>query len=91
MTEKASRGVSSSHMFSIELVSRDCVKCLVMPTENGSKVLIEGYLGDLESLGVIEGVMLEINGSNGTMKMDLSVEEIAHLLTSKASQKSSAE
>jgi hypothetical protein len=82
MTGKASRGGSSSHMFSIELVSRDCVKCLVIPTENGSKVLIEGFLGDIEELGIIEGVMLEINGSKGTLKMDLSEEEISKLLHS---------
>jgi len=53
---------------------------LVIPTENDAKVLIEGFLGDIESLGIIEGVMLEINGSNGTLKMDLSEEEISKLL-----------
>ena len=83
MTGKASKTSSPSHMFSIELISRDCVKCLVIPSENDAKVLIEGFLGDIESLGVIEGVMLEILGSNGTLKMDLSEEEIAHLLTPK--------
>lgn len=71
---------TGSHLFSIELVSRDHVKCLVLPTENDAKVLIEGFLGDIEALGIIEGVMLEINGSNGTLKMDLSEDEISKLL-----------
>ncbi len=80
MSRKDNKTSSSSHMFSIELVSRDCVKCLVIPNENDDKVLIEGFLGDIESLGIIEGVMLEINGTNGTLKMDLSEEEISKLL-----------
>ena len=83
MPRKVSETSISSHMFSIELASRDCVKCLIIPSEKDPKVLIEGFLGDLESLGVIEGVMLEIKGSNGTIKMDLSEEEIAHLFTPK--------
>jgi hypothetical protein len=82
MSRKDSKTSSSSHMFSIELISRDSVKCLVIPTENNAKILIEGFLGDIEALGIIEGVMLEINGSNGTLKMDLSEKEILKLLHS---------
>lgn len=62
------------------------MRCLAIPSKNDAKVLIEGFFGDIESLGIIEGVMLEIKGSNGTLKMDLSVDEIEHLLTSITSQ-----
>lgn len=73
-------------MFSIELSSRDYVKCLLIPTENDAKVLIEGFLGDLEQVGIIESVMLEIKGANGTLKMDLSEEEMSRLLHGKTEE-----
>jgi hypothetical protein len=80
MARDACRKNISSHLFSIQLASQDCVKCLSIPHEKESKVLMEGFLGDLESLRVIEGVMLEITGSNGTIRMDLSEEEISNLM-----------
>ena len=80
MTRNAGKKNATSHLVSIELVSRDHVKCLILPIKNDAKVLIEGFLGDIEEIGIIEGLMLEINGSKGTLKMDLSEEEISKLL-----------
>ena len=80
MTRNAGKKNATSHLFSIELVSRDHVKCFVLPIKNDARVLIEGFLGDIEEIGIIEGLMLEINGSKGTLKMDLSEEEISKLL-----------
>ena len=80
MTRNAGKKNATSHLFSIELVSRDQVKCLILHIKNDAKVLIEGFLGDIEEIGIIEGLMLEINGSKGTLKMDLSEEEISKLL-----------
>jgi hypothetical protein len=80
MTRNADKKNGTSHLFSIELVSRDHLKCLILPIKNDAKVLIEGFLGDIEEIGIIEGLMLEINGSKGTLKMDLSEEEISKLL-----------
>ena len=42
-------------------------------------VLIEGFLGDLEAVDLVEGAMLEIQGSNGTLKIDLKEEELNKL------------
>jgi hypothetical protein len=81
-----SKKKKDAHMFSIELSSRDYVKCLLIPTENDAKVLIEGFLGDLEQVGIIESVMLEIKGANGTLKMDLSEEEMSRLLHGKTEE-----
>jgi hypothetical protein len=44
-------------------------------------VLIEGFLGELEAVDLVEGVMLEIQGTNGTLRMDLKKEELRKLLT----------
>ena len=68
------------HMFSIELKSREHVKRLAMPNENGGNVLIEGFLGKLQDLSFTEGIMLEIQGTNGTLRMDLSEKELERLL-----------
>ena len=67
------------HMFSIQLNSKNCVKCLAFP--NGDdKILIEGFLGKLENLVVTEGILLEIKGCDGSLKMDLTALELQMLL-----------
>lgn len=68
------------HMFSIELKSKEHVKRVALPNENGGNVLIEGFLGKLQDLSFTEGIMLEIQGTNGTLRMDLKEEELKRLL-----------
>lgn len=68
------------HAFSIELDSRNYMKCISILNESGDCVLIEGYLGELEEVGLIEGIMLEIRGTNGTLRMDLNEEELKKFL-----------
>jgi len=71
---------ADEHMFSIELKSKEHVKRVAIPNENGVNVLIEGFLGELQGLSFIEGIMLEIEGANGTLRMDLKEEELKKLL-----------
>jgi len=68
------------HMFSIELKSKKHVKRVALPNENGSNVLIEGFLGKLQDLSFTEGIMLEVHGTNGTLRMDLSEKELERIL-----------
>ena len=68
------------HMFSIELRSKEHVKRVALPNENGGSVLIEGFLGKLQDLGFTEGIMLEIQGTNGTLRMDLMEKELERIL-----------
>jgi hypothetical protein len=70
------------HMFSAELTSKNFVKRLSIPGDNDDKVLIEGFLGELKEIGFIEGIMLEIQGTNGILRIDLSQEELRKLLPS---------
>ena len=72
---------ADEHLFSIELKSRDFIKNLALQTSEAGKVLIEGFLGKLENLSLTEGLMLEINGVNGSLKMDLSEAELERLLS----------
>ncbi len=68
------------HLFSIELKSRDFIKRLVIPNDSEDKVLIEGFLGEIKELAIAEGVMIEIKGANGVLRMDLKEEELKKLL-----------
>ena len=67
-------------MFSIELKSKEYVKLVAISNDSFDKVLIEGFLGKLEELNFIEGVMLEIKGANGILRMDLREEDLRKLL-----------
>ena len=71
---------AAEHMFSIELKSKDYVKNLSLVNQVESNVLIEGFLGELEYLCFKEGLMLEIHGSKGTLRMDFSEKELEKLL-----------
>ena len=75
----------SGHLFSIELNSKEYLKSLALPSESGGDVLIEGFLGDIRSLSFTEGIMLEIEGTNGVLRLDLSKEELEGLLPAVAS------
>ena len=71
-----------SHMFSIELTSKNFVKHLAFPGDSDDKVLIEGFLGELKEISITEGIILEIQGTNGILRIDLSEEELRKLLPS---------
>jgi hypothetical protein len=68
------------HAFSIELDSSNYVKCISILNDSCDCILIEGYLGELEEISLIEGIMLEIKGTNGTLRMDLNEAELKKLL-----------
>ena len=72
---------AEKHEFSIELKSKKYLKLVAIPNDAGDNVLIEGFLGELEAVDLVEGVMLEIQGTNGTLRMDLKKEELRKLLT----------
>lgn len=71
---------TKKHAFSIDLKSKEHVKHVAMSNDSEDKVLIEGFLGELEEVSFIEGAMLEIKGINGTLRMDLREEELRRLL-----------
>jgi hypothetical protein len=70
---------AEKHTFSIELKSKEYLKLVAMPNGARDDVLLEGFLGDLEVIDLVEGAMLEIQGTNGSFKMDLTAEELTRL------------
>ena len=51
--------------------------------ESHEHVLFEGSLGELEELSMIEGVVLEVRGTNGVLRIDLSEDDLRKMLSKK--------
>jgi hypothetical protein len=66
------------HAFSIELSSKKYVS-FEQAKDVESSVLIEGYLGDLISLTFVEGMMMELKGTTGIFRLDISETEFDEL------------
>jgi hypothetical protein len=45
------------------------------------RVLFEASIGELEEFSMIEGAMLEIRGTNGILRIDLSENELRRMLS----------
>jgi hypothetical protein len=69
-----------NHAFSIELKSKEFLRNIVISNRTGETVLVEGFLGELEELSLVEGAMLELRGNNGVLRMDLKEGELKRLL-----------
>jgi hypothetical protein len=69
--------------FSVQLKSKDFVKSLSVSHEGRNDVLIEGVLGELDELEVIEGSVLKIKGTSGTLMVDLTEDELRKALAKK--------
>jgi hypothetical protein len=61
-------------MFSIELRSKGDVKNISL--EGEEKVVIEGSIGSLERARFLEGLVLEVVGSNGELRLDLNENDL---------------
>ena len=66
------------HTFSVELNSKNNL-VLDIPRGTDSPVLVEGRLGETVQAQFIEDAVLEVSGSQGILRIDLSTEEWNHL------------
>jgi len=64
------------HAFSIEMKSKKHVKHISLSDESHEHVLFEGSLGKLEELSMVEDAVLEVKGTNGILRIDLSKDEL---------------
>ena len=63
--------------------SKKHVKNISLSNESHEHVLFEGFLGALEELSIVEGVMLEIKGANGILRIDLTEDDLRKMLARK--------
>jgi len=62
--------------FCIELKSKTHLKNIAMTNASSEGVLIEGILGELQRAHFAEGIILEVVGSNGILRIDIADDEI---------------
>ena len=65
--------------FSVEMRSRDDVDAISF-SGNTDGVLIEGTLGRLEELGMFEEAVLIVEGTKGTLRVDLTPEDLGKII-----------
>lgn len=63
--------------FSVELGCRSDLKNVSLANGgHGENVLVEGTIGGLRAAGFSEGVVLEVVGSRGVLRIDLKEDEV---------------
>jgi len=67
----------SERVFSVELKSKANLKSITMTNGGIENVLVEGSLGDLVSAEFAENIILEITGTNGVLRINLSQNDIS--------------
>ncbi len=68
--------VGPERAFSVDLKSRMAVRTVSLGNGRGNGVAIEGSLGTLEHVGFLDGTVLEVAGTDGVIRVDLSREEL---------------
>jgi hypothetical protein len=63
-------------VFSVELKSKRNLKNVTLTNGSSDNVLVEGTLGELVQATFAEGVILEVIGKNGVLRVDLGENEI---------------
>jgi hypothetical protein len=74
---------AKEHSFSVEMSSRDSLNNVSVSDSPFEGVLIQGELGGLVGITIIEDVTLEVRGDKGTLRLDLTRNEMANLLQDK--------
>ena len=69
------------HSFSIEMKSKNHVRHISVSNESRDRVLFEGFLGSLQDLSMVEGKVLEIKGTNGVLRVDITEGDLRRMLS----------
>ena len=67
------------HSFSVQMKKAKSISGLAISRKKDG-VFLEGELGLIEDIELIEGKVLTIQGENGTIRIDISEEELMHAL-----------
>jgi len=63
--------------FSVELKSKADLKNVTLANDSRDSVLIEGSIGELVQATFAEGIILEIVGKKGTLRINLKEKELS--------------
>ncbi len=70
------------HSFSVEMKSEHCVRRMSFLDKENGHVFFEGFLGELKNVSLVEGLMLEMEGANGVLRVDITTEDLRRCLDS---------
>lgn len=65
--------------FTAEISSKQYVKNISISNEAHDRVLFEGIFGELVELYMVEDKVLEIKGTEGTLRIDITKQELARI------------
>ena len=65
---------------SVEMASKKYVKSLIFSDEVCTRVLFEANIGNLIGLSSVDERVVEVRGTNGTLRVDLTEEELEAML-----------
>jgi hypothetical protein len=71
--------MAKEHGFSVEMKSKEYVRRVSVSDDPRNAVIFEGFLGEIDEIGMVEEVILEIRAANGTLRIGLSEEELTGL------------
>lgn len=67
---------NKERVFSVELKSKSHLKNVTLTNGSSDSVLVEGTIGELVQATFAEGVILEVVGKKGVLRIDLGEDEI---------------
>jgi len=71
-----SKTINKERVFSVELKSKRNLKNVTLTNGSSDSVLVEGTIGELVQVTFAEGIILEVVGKKGILRIDLGEDEI---------------
>ena len=68
--------IDKERFFSVELKSKVNLKSVTVRDSSQENVLVEGTLGKLQHAEFADGVVLEVFGDKGVLRVNLTIDEI---------------
>lgn len=68
--------ITKERFFSVELKSKVNLKSVVLANGRNENVLVEGNIGQLQQAIFADGVVLEVIGDKGVLRINLTPDEI---------------
>jgi hypothetical protein len=68
--------ITKERFFSVELHSKVSLKNITLSNGNHDNVLVEGTIGELQRAEFTEGIVLEVVGNKGILRINLTPDEI---------------
>jgi len=69
--------------FSVEMRSKKDLVNVLISDKSYDRVLIEGFLGEMSEIEMIENALIQFKGVNGVMRIDICKDELWKKLTAR--------